>query len=83
MTNNKKAKAKRKIKSYVKYSGLAYQLIGLLVVAIFLGLKADAYMGNEKEYITALACILVLFSFFYKVYVSLYGPSKDDNEIDQ
>ena len=75
---NKKASAKRKVKSYIKYSSMAYQLIGLLFASIWLGLKADAYMGNENKYITALACIVVLFAFFYKVYVSLYSPTKED-----
>ena len=69
--SEKKRSATNKVKAYTKYSGLAYQLVGLLGVSIWLGLKADAHLGNERQYITALACILVLFAFFYKVYITV------------
>lgn len=58
---------KRPIQKYTRYSGLAYQLIGLLAVAIFAGLKADAYFAFENNYLTALFCVIVLFAFFYKI----------------
>ena len=69
--DSNKENVKRKVQSYAKYSGMAYQLIGLLFVTIWLGIKADEYMGNERKYITALASLLVLFAFFYKVYISV------------
>ncbi|AKD05538.1 AtpZ/AtpI family protein [Pontibacter korlensis] len=46
------------IKPYVKYSGMAFQMIGALVVAAFAGRKLDAYMGNEKPWFT-IALLLV------------------------
>lgn len=60
-------KKKKSLFKYTKYSGLGYQLIGLLAVAIYGGLKADSYFGFENNYLTALFSIIVLFAFFYKV----------------
>lgn len=40
------------IKPYVKYSGMASQMIGALVIAAFAGRKLDAYVGNEKPWFT-------------------------------
>jgi len=67
---NKQEKNK-KIRAYSKYSGLAYQLFGLLALTIFLGMKADKYFGNETQYITGISSILVLFAFFYKLIIDL------------
>lgn len=61
---------KEKVKSYAQYSGMAYQLFGLLAISVFGGLKLDAYLGNEKKYCTAVICLLVLFAYFYKITVS-------------
>lgn len=68
---NAKTKRIRKVHSYTKYSGLAYQIFGLLGVTIFLGLKADAYFGNKSQYITAFSSIIVLVAFFYKLNITL------------
>ncbi|GAB3824148.1 AtpZ/AtpI family protein [Pontibacter rugosus] len=40
------------IKPYVKYSGMAFQMIGALVVAAFAGKALDAYVGNQKPWFT-------------------------------
>lgn len=40
------------IKPYVKYSGMAFQMIVALVLAAFAGRKLDAYMGNDKPWFT-------------------------------
>jgi len=66
-----KKKKNEKLVTYTKYSGMAYQIFGLLAVTIFLGLKADKYFGNEKQYITAVLSLLVLFAFFYKLTIDL------------
>ena len=40
------------IKPYVKYSGMAFQMIGALVLAAFAGRKLDEYAGNQKPWFT-------------------------------
>lgn len=74
---SKKRQAQKKVQSYTKYSGIAYQMFGLLALSIFLGLKADAYFGNEKKFITAFGTLFVLFTYFYKLYLDLNRKKKN------
>lgn len=67
----KKQKNIKKIHAYTKYSGIVYQIFGLLAVTIFLGLKADAYFGNESKLITAGASLFVLLTYLYKVSITV------------
>lgn len=60
-------KNNERIRVYARYSGMAFQLFGLLAVAVFLGLKADAYFQFDNKYLTAVFCLLVLFAYFYKM----------------
>ncbi|PRY14822.1 putative F0F1-ATPase subunit (Ca2+/Mg2+ transporter) [Pontibacter ummariensis] len=46
------------IKPYVKYSGMAFQMIGVLVVVALAGRKLDEYVGNEKPWFT-IALLLI------------------------
>lgn len=57
----------RKVKAYTKYSGMAYQIFGLLAVTIWLGLKADAHFENDSKVITAGASLIVLIAYLYKL----------------
>lgn len=68
---NKRQQSIKKVKAYTKYSGMAYQIFGLLAVTIWLGLKADAHFGNEKKIITAIASLVVLIAFLYKVSITV------------
>lgn len=61
----------RKVKAYTKYSGMAYQIFGLLAVTIWLGLKADAHFGNESKLITAFASLIVLIAYLYKISITV------------
>ncbi|OKL41266.1 AtpZ/AtpI family protein [Pontibacter flavimaris] len=40
------------MKPYVKYSGLAFQMIGALVLAAFAGQWLDDKVGNDKPWFT-------------------------------
>lgn len=54
--------------SYMKYSGLAFQMFFLLLAGWFMGSWIDDYFGFEKPYIGALLAFLFLIGFFYKIY---------------
>jgi len=72
MNSKDREKRNKTIRSYAKYSGLAYQLVGLVVVSLFIGLKADKYFGNtENNYITAILVIVVFFAYMYRLYIIL------------
>lgn len=62
---------KNKSNDYMRYSGMAFELVGLLVVAVLLGGKLDAWMGNEVRYITLALLFLFLIGYFIRIYYSL------------
>lgn len=73
MDKKEKPSAGRK---YMKYSGMAYQLAGLMFIAIFGGMKIDEWMGNEKRYITALLTIIFFSGYMAKLYYELNKKEK-------
>ncbi|WP_241739009.1 AtpZ/AtpI family protein [Pontibacter beigongshangensis] len=40
------------VKPYMKYSGMAFQMIGTLLVAAFAGIKLDEYFATENPWFT-------------------------------
>ena len=68
---NKRQKQIKKVRAYTKYSGMAYQLFGMLAVTVYFGLKADAYFGHESKLITAGLCLFVLVGYLYKVSITV------------
>jgi hypothetical protein len=67
----KKPANKRPSNSYLKYSGMVFQLFVLLLIAGWGGGKIDAYLGNETPYITALLLIVFFAAYMYKLYIDL------------
>jgi F0F1-type ATP synthase assembly protein I len=58
---NPEQKRQNNVKPYVKYSGMAFQMIGALVIAAYAGMKLDDYAGNENPWFTvALLLIAVI-----------------------
>ena len=71
-SDKNKADKTKTIRKYAKYSGIAYQMIGLVAMSVFLGLKADKYFGNEEsKYITVFLVIVVFTAFMYRLYKTL------------
>jgi len=68
---NSKKKSKSNSNSYLKYAGLASQLLVLLLVLAWIGKKIDQYFQNETLYFTAFLTVIGLMAFFYKVYLDL------------
>ncbi|MBK8622673.1 MAG: AtpZ/AtpI family protein [Saprospiraceae bacterium] len=72
----KKSTFRKSSKSYVQYTGLAFQLAGILLISIFAGKKLDIYFGFSKPYITAILSMVALVGFMYKLYLDLMKPSE-------
>ncbi|MCB9308917.1 MAG: AtpZ/AtpI family protein [Lewinellaceae bacterium] len=71
MTEDPKYKVKERINPYMKYSGLAFQLAGIIGLSFWIGKKADAYFNFEKPILT-ISLIFVTFSLYlYKLYIEL------------
>lgn len=67
---------KKQARDYVRYSGMAMEMFGLLLVLVLVGRYIDRWMGNEKNYVTAALTIIGLFGYLYKLYIQLIKPGK-------
>lgn len=66
---------KKQVNQYLKYSGLAFQLAGLVLAGLFGGQWLDKTFHLDKPYFT-IGLVVVLFSgFLYKLYLDL-NPTK-------
>lgn len=54
----------------LKYSGIAFQLVIILALAVYAGQKLDAHFATEKPYLTVLCTIIAL-------PIALYSTLKD------
>lgn len=62
--------SKKQATSIVKYSGLAFQMIAIILVVLFAAFKLDEYLGNEFPLFTIIGA-------FVGVILSLYFALKD------
>jgi len=59
---------KQQFNNYAKYSSLAIQMIVIILVGVFGGLKLDEYLNFKIPVFTAtLSVIAVFFSIYYAV----------------
>ncbi|WP_210462150.1 AtpZ/AtpI family protein [Rufibacter roseolus] len=62
---------KQGVKPYLKYSGLAFQMIVVMSVAAIGGRKLDAYFHNNTPWWTLGLLVVAVFATVYSVIVSL------------
>ncbi len=62
---------KGKLQSYLKYSGLAFQMLLVLGIAAYGGMKLDAYVGNKNPWFTILFMLLGVVGSIYKIIISV------------
>ncbi len=62
---------KSKTNQYLKYSGLAFQMFVLLLIAVYAGQWLDNKFDFQRPYLTALLLIFALLSYFIKLYYDL------------
>lgn len=72
MASNKNIKPQNnKIKSYVQYSGLGFQMIGIIGLFTFVGTKLDESQGLKTPIYTAILSLLGVIIALYTVIKSL------------
>jgi ATP synthase protein I len=59
-------------KSYLKYSGIAFQLVALVLLSFYLGRWVDDKLGNSHPFIGMTALVVVFVAFIYKLYKELF-----------
>ncbi len=57
---------KQALNSYVKYTGVAFQMMAIIGVSAYLGYKTDQYYEHKTQWVTAIACVLGVFLSIYQ-----------------
>lgn len=69
--NKLQKREKEGVKPYLKYSGMAFQMIGVLVVAAFAGMKLDEYYETENPWFTIVFMLIAVVTTMVMTIVSL------------
>ncbi|WP_207433399.1 AtpZ/AtpI family protein [Sabulibacter ruber] len=64
-------KRKSDVKPYLRYSGLAFQMIAIMAIAALGGRKLDEHFQNKTPWWTFGLLIVAVFACMYSVIVSL------------
>ena len=59
--------SQNKYGNFIKYSGLAFQMIGTLLLFTWIGRKGDAYFKFKTPFITLASILLALAGIMYKI----------------
>ncbi|GHA65949.1 AtpZ/AtpI family protein [Pontibacter akesuensis] len=59
------------IKPYVKYSGMAFQMIGALLLAAWAGQELDEYMGNKQPWFTIVLLLVAVVATMVLTIISI------------
>lgn len=62
---------KAALKGYARYTGVAFQMMGIIAICAFLGYQADQYFGHKVQWVTALACVIGVCLSIYQTIRSL------------
>lgn len=61
-------KNKKKFDSFIRYSSLAFEMMGMIALGTFLGFKIDQWMENEfKGFTLGLMILSVIGAVFYSI----------------
>ena len=69
--HKKKPSREDSIKPYVKYSGMAFQMIGALVLAALAGRWLDGYVENEKPWFTIVLLLVAVIGTMVLTIISI------------
>ncbi len=81
MTSNKKQlqKKKERLNSYARFSSLAFQMLAIIIVGTFVGIKLDEKFPNEHNlYTLALSLSSVIIAIVYVIRRIIADSKKEE-----
>ena len=57
---------KQALNSYVKYTGVAFQMMAIIGLSAYIGYKTDQYYEHKTQWVTAIACVLGVILSIYQ-----------------
>lgn len=76
MAPDPKKKRKTSGSSYLKYSGLGFQMVAIILLALWLGNMVDTKYSFDPPYFTILFILVAFGSFMAKLVVDLSKDNK-------
>jgi len=67
---------RKKVNSYLKYSGIGFQMAAVILLGYFVGKYFDDYFQFDPPFITIFLIITLFSGYLYKLYVELL-PKND------
>lgn len=64
-------KKKNSSVTYLKYAGMAFQLLVLLAVAVIIGQYIDKWVETEQPIFTIITLLVIFTGYIYKLYKDL------------
>lgn len=64
-TKNPKRPLNKGVRDFARYSGMAFQMIGIILVTTWGGIKLDKLAGFEKPVFTIILSLLGVFAAIY------------------
>ncbi|MBC7744108.1 MAG: AtpZ/AtpI family protein [Flavobacterium sp.] len=57
---------KKALTSYVKFTGVAFQMMAIIGLSAFIGFQIDKYYQHQVQWVTALACVIGVVASIYQ-----------------
>lgn len=72
-TEEQEKKVRENSKSYLKYSSMAFQLLGIVAISFFAGKYLDGKLGFEQPILAVLFILISFTTYMYKLYKELFN----------
>ena len=72
-----------RIKNYARYSGIAFQMIAIIVLGTYGGVKLDESYPNKYSLFTVICSLVAVALSMYYAVTQVTGFSKNDPEDDK
>lgn len=69
--SNQDKEGGKPVNNYVKYSGIAFQMIAIIGISTFIGYKIDQSQHHQTAWVTAVLSLIGVFVSLYLVIKSL------------
>ena len=85
MSNNKdqEQKPKEQLNSYARFSGIAFQMIAIIGIGVYGGIKLDQKHPNKYKLFTLICSLTSIAMALYFVIYKVSNISKKDNSNEQ
>ncbi len=61
----------RQLKPYLKYSGMGFQMIAIIIIGAYAGIKLDEYWQNKNPWATIVLMLIAVIASIYLVISSV------------